>query len=225
MNHKLKLWGGLVLVGLLVLSATILLSSRKAAPTEPLSPATPQIGDRLAEPPLPANPTEYEWGRYLYWLNCMPCHGDRGQGLTAEFRSLYVEDQNCWARGCHAGHVGDQGFPIPLTVPAIISANGTLPPFATADALFKYLRTTHPPQHPGILPDDQYWAISDYLLVQNKRLSPGQVLGPGAQTMGHKEFWRFATVGVLLLLAVVVVVWLAWRRKPGQKSISSPPIL
>jgi cytochrome c len=108
----------------------------------------------------------------------MPCHGDKGQGLTAEFRSLYVEDANCWARGCHGGRVGDKGFPIPTSVPAIISSSGDLPPFATADQLFNYLRTTHPPQHPGFLSDDDYWAMTAYLLFENGRLPAGTVLGP-----------------------------------------------
>ncbi len=214
MNHKRRLWVGLVFVGLLVLLATIVFFTRKAAPIRLLSPATPQTADRLASPPLPANPTQYERGRYLYWLNCMPCHGDRGQGLTAEFRSLYVEDQNCWARGCHGGRVGDQGFPIPRTVPAIISSTGDLPPFATADELFEFLHTTHPPQYPGALPDDQYWAVSNYLLVQNHRLSPGQELSPGVQTSGSEDFRRFAATGILLLLAAVIAVWLIRQRKP-----------
>jgi len=107
----------------------------------------------------------------------MTCHGDRGQGLTDEFRSLYVEHQNCWARGCHAGHPGDLGFPIPRSVPAIISSTGELPPFATAEDLFEFLRTTHPPQHPGYLPEEEYWALTAYLLAENNRLMPGQVLG------------------------------------------------
>jgi mono/diheme cytochrome c family protein len=216
MNHKCKLWVELVVTGLLVLTAVIVLFTRNAAPAEPLFPATLKTADRLAEPPLPENPTQFERGRYLYWLNCMPCHGDRGQGLTAEFRSLYVEDQNCWARGCHAGRMEDQGFPLPRTIPAIISANRKLPPFATPDKLFEFLRTTHPPQHPGILTDNQYWAISNYLLVRNKRLSPGQVLGPDAQTSEPGDFWRFTTAGALLLLAAGIVVWLARRWRPGQ---------
>ena len=216
MNHKRRLWVGLVLVGLMALSAAIVLFTQEAALAEPVSPASPQTADRLAEPPLPANPTQYEWSRYLYWLNCMPCHGDRGQGLTAEFRSLYVEEQNCWARGCHAGHVGDQGFPIPRTVPAIISTTDKLPLFATPNKLFEFLRTTHPPQHPGYLPEDQYWAITDYLLVQNHRLSPEQELGLGSQTSGSEDFRRFAAAGVLFLLAVVIIVWLVRRRKPRQ---------
>ncbi|MEJ2266350.1 MAG: hypothetical protein P8X95_23135, partial [Anaerolineales bacterium] len=119
--------------------------------------------DRLAEPALPANPTQYEQGRHLYWMNCMPCHGDRGQGLTDEFRSLWVDDhQNCWGRGCHGGRQGDEGFPLPRTIPAVISSSGDLLPYATGDQLFEYLRTTHPPQHPGYLPEDEYWAITAF---------------------------------------------------------------
>jgi hypothetical protein len=145
-----------------------------------LSPAlTPdEMIDRLAEPPLPANPTQLQKGAHLYWLNCAACHGDRGQGLTAEWRAVYVEDANCWARGCHAGHNGDQGFPIPRMVPVIISSSGDLLPFKTADQLFEFLRTTHPPQNPGFMPDSDYWALTAYLLDKNGRLPAEEVLGP-----------------------------------------------
>lgn len=86
----------------------------------------------------------------------MPYHGDRFQGLTDEFRSLWVSNhQNCRARGCHTGRVDDKGFPIPRIVPAIISTTGKLPSFAP-ERLFQFLRTTHPPQHPGYLPEDKY---------------------------------------------------------------------
>ena len=134
--------------------------------------------DRLGEPSLPSKPTQFEKGRHLFWLNCMTCHGERGQGLTDEFRDLYVEEKNCWARGCHAGHNGDMGFPIPRTIPPIISSTGHLPPFATAQQLFEYLKSTHPPQNPGFMPASDYWALTAYLLVQNDRLSIGTVLGP-----------------------------------------------
>jgi len=184
MQRKRPLWIGVIFAGLLVLAAAVVLFPRPAAPgkTRPAVPVSTL--DRLAAPPLPQHPTQFEWGRYLFWLNCMACHGDRGQGLTDEFRSLWVADhRSCWARGCHSGHLEDQGFPLPRTIPAIISADGKLPPFATADKLFEYLRTTHPPQHPGYLPDEQYWAISAYLLAENGRLAPGQVLGPAGQTV------------------------------------------
>ena len=125
--------------------------------------------DPLIEPPLPAHPTEFELGRNLYWHWCMTCHGDRGQGLTDEFRKTWVKDhQNCWARGCHAGHNNDQGFPIPTVVPLIIG-DGHLARFATLQELFEFLKTTHPPQHPGILKDDEYHAIAVYVFTQNDR--------------------------------------------------------
>jgi hypothetical protein len=146
-----------------------------ATVTPPLPTPKPDFS-RLDEPPLPANPTQLEVGRHLFWLNCMTCHGDKGQGLTDEFRSLYVEDANCWARGCHAGHNGDLGFPIPRVVPAIISSTGDLPPFKTPEQLFEFLRSTHPPQNPGFMPDSDYWALTAYLLDQNGRLPAGKVL-------------------------------------------------
>ncbi|HEY5270108.1 MAG TPA: c-type cytochrome [Anaerolineales bacterium] len=183
MSRQSNLWFRLIFTGLLVLSAGCVQLSGKPAPVQTLlsthTPIPTLTVDRLAEPELPRNPTQLEEGRHLYWLNCMTCHGDQGQGLTDEFRSLWVEDhQNCWASGCHTGRVGDVGFPIPHTIPAIISSTGDLPPFATADQLFEYLHTTHPPQHPGYLPEDEYWALTAYLLAENHRLPDGQVLGP-----------------------------------------------
>lgn len=206
MNLKRKPSIKLILTGLIMLSLDFVLITCQVTPvteqfpsfatgfpsptTELPSPTTglpsPTIWfpaptpdfSRLDEPPLPSNPTQFELGRHLYWLNCMPCHGDRGQGLTAEFRSLYVEDANCWARGCHGGRVEDMGFSIPIRVPAVISSNGELPPFPTADQLFEYLLATHPPQHPGFLSNGDYWALTAYLLAENNRLLPGQVLGP-----------------------------------------------
>jgi cytochrome c len=58
--------------------------------------------DRLAIPVLPDHPTQVEIGKNVYYYHCMPCHGDKGQRLTSEWRSQWVDDhQNCWGRGCH----------------------------------------------------------------------------------------------------------------------------
>jgi len=194
MCTKPQPWIGLIYSGLILLALAVFMMGcqpfigSESFPASPAAllpsasftfiPTVTATKDRLAIPALPANPTQFELGRYLYWLNCMACHGDKGQGLTDEFRSLYVEDQNCWARGCHGGRVGDQGFPLPHTIPAIISPTDAMTKFATADDLFAFLRATHPPQHPGILTDDQYWAITAYLLIENGRLPEGKPLGP-----------------------------------------------
>jgi hypothetical protein len=125
--------------------------------------------DPLAEPPLPENPTEYELGRNLYWHWCMTCHGDVGQGLTDEFRGIWEEDhQNCWGRGCHAGHSGDLGFPIPTVVPALVS-DAHLQQFSCIQDLSAFLKATHPPQSPGILKDDEYHAIALFVFTMNER--------------------------------------------------------
>jgi hypothetical protein len=125
--------------------------------------------DPLDEPLLPQNPTEYELGRNLYWHWCMTCHGDRGQGLTDEFRGIWEpEHQNCWGRGCHAGRPGDTGFPIPTVVPALVEETH-LSKFISVQNLSDYLKATHPPQSPGILKDEEYHAIAVFVFAMNER--------------------------------------------------------
>ncbi|HSA99843.1 MAG TPA: hypothetical protein VLE49_04280 [Anaerolineales bacterium] len=126
--------------------------------------------DPFVEPPLPPNPTEYELGRNLYWHWCMTCHGDRGQGLTDEFRGIWdPEHQNCWGRGCHSGRRGEMGFPIPTVVPALVNEN-RLAQFSSQQQLADYLEATHPPQSPGVLKREEYQAIALFVFTMNGRL-------------------------------------------------------
>jgi len=208
-------WLGVALAGALIVAAAVIRPPRPTAPVLAQPQALASSSPRLAAPPLPEYPTQVEWGRYLFWLNCMTCHGDRGQGLTDEFRSLWDPDhQNCWGRGCHSGHREDEGFPLPRSIPAIISPDGKLPPFPTADRLFNFLRTTHPPQHPGYLPEDQYWAISAYVLTESGRLPAGQVLGPAAGTLVWSEAWPTATLGLLAMMLTAILLRL--RNRGGK---------
>lgn len=125
--------------------------------------------DPLEEPPLPDNPTEFELGRNLYWHWCMTCHGDRGQGLTDEFRGIWEpEHQNCWGRGCHAGRSEDEGFPIPTIVPALVN-EAHLAQFVSVQELSDFLKATHPPQSPGILKSEEYHSISLFVFSMNER--------------------------------------------------------
>jgi hypothetical protein len=128
--------------------------------------------DPLEIPVLPPNPSEFERGKYLYYFHCMPCHGERGQGLTDEFRQLWEEHNNCWGRGCHAGRLKDEGFPIPTVVPAVIGQVGVLVRFPNIESLLRYLHDTHPPQKPGILTDQEYNALSIYLWRSNNKTLP-----------------------------------------------------
>ncbi len=145
-------------------------ADRRAQPLPTVTP-TPTY-DPLVEPPLPPAPTQLELGRNLYWHWCMPCHGDRGQGLTDEFRMIWEPDhQDCWAGGCHGGRPRDEGFPIPTVVPAL-TREDRLGRFASLGELEGYLTETHPPQSPGILKPEEYEAISAWLFEMNEREEP-----------------------------------------------------
>ncbi|MCA9932745.1 MAG: c-type cytochrome [Ardenticatenaceae bacterium] len=127
---------------------------------------TPTI-DRLAPPPTVPSPGQADDGAYLFWLNCQPCHGDHGQGLTDEWRAQYpMEDQFCWNSGCHGKRPYEEGFTLPETVPAVIGEN-TLSRFVTAGQLYAYVRTAMPYEYPGALPDEEYLAIIAFLLREN----------------------------------------------------------
>ena len=184
------------------------------AQTTPATTSQMQMGeDRLAEPELPESPTEVDIGRNLYYFHCMPCHGDRGQGLTDEWREVWEEDhQNCWARGCHTGRAELEAFPIPHTIPAVIGSPQALGAFQTADDLFVFLRATQPPQRPGALADSEYWALTSFLLHENGRSLPEAE--SGATTSGapvSSAGLAFATLAPLL--AMLSVAWLG--RRPG----------
>lgn len=125
--------------------------------------------DPLAEPPLPEDPSDLELGRNLYWHWCMPCHGDRGQGLTDEFRAIWEPDhQNCWDRGCHGGQVLEEGFQIPTVVPGIANEMH-LAHFANVQELSSFLEKTHPPQSPGSLESREYRTIALFVFTMNDR--------------------------------------------------------
>ncbi|MGC9334841.1 MAG: hypothetical protein ACP5JJ_11870 [Anaerolineae bacterium] len=123
--------------------------------------------ERLEYPPMSDPPTQMERGHAEYWMSCMVCHGDRGQGLTEEWRSvLDPADMNCWQSKCHAPNHPPEGFQIPRTSPLVIGP-GALTGYRTAEDLFEYLRADMPWPFPGLFYDWQYWQITAYLLDAN----------------------------------------------------------
>jgi cytochrome c len=126
--------------------------------------ATP---DRLAEPTLPASPTQADHGAQVYWLSCLPCHGDKGQGLTDEFRATYPpEEQYCWESGCHGKNPYESGFSIPTQIPAVVGES-SLAKFADAAQLQAYIRATMPFWKPGSLTEEDAWRVTAFILRQN----------------------------------------------------------
>ncbi len=181
------------IAGLLLIAIVTLLSSASPVQSDSSLTPTPLI-DRLATPVIPENPTPIDLGRQVYYLHCMPCHGDVGQGLTDEWRNVWVEDhRNCWGKGCHGGRADDEGFPIPKTIPAVIGPEAKMMQQTTSAELLTYLQRTHPPQRPGKLKTQEYEEVTAFLWHENQRdsatMSP-LVIGVGG----------LGIVGIALLL-------------------------
>ncbi len=157
---------------------------------------TPTL-DRLATPIVPANPTSIELGSMVYYVNCMPCHGDKGQGLTDEFRALYEDHANCWAHGCHDNGVDAEGYPLPRTIPAVTDTAH----FKTKDELIDYLSRTHPPQKPGALSAIEYRNVADYVWSMSGRST-------SATDQSTASIGLLIPIGLGLILIVVV-----WRKR------------
>jgi hypothetical protein len=121
----------------------------------------------LDPPPTVYPPTQVSLGAQDYYQICMACHGDKGQGLTDEWReALDLEDQNCWQSRCHAANHPPGGFVFPKAVPAAVGP-GVRARFATALDLYNYLKSEMPFQAPGSLSDEQYWQITAFLVSAN----------------------------------------------------------
>jgi mono/diheme cytochrome c family protein len=193
----------------------------------PLAGPTPAVEpgmnphERLKRPPMSDPPTQTELGHGEYWMSCMVCHGDRGQGLTDEWRSvLDPADMNCWQSKCHAPNHPPEGFEIPRQSPLVIGP-GALTGYRTAADLFEYISTTMPWAFPGLFEDETYWQLTAYLADANKIDLGKEPLGPDnadrilllpqlVQTFQTDvELERIvASVTAALLLGAAILYWL-----------------
>jgi hypothetical protein len=195
-------------------------------PAQAQSPSPTPTYDPFAQPPLSEHPTQLESGRYLFWRYCMPCHGDVGQGLTDEFRLQWEpEHQNCWARGCHSGRYPTDSFPVPTVVPPLVNV-GVLERYSP-DALFEYLRLTHPPEDPGLLTDEEYRAVVAFLYHMNDAPFPAATATPAPTLLptpsftptpnrppsneATRPFWLWS-----LLIPILLLVFFIFKKKPGS---------
>ena len=161
----------LIFLGIALLFAGLFFNASLASPMPQAvaAPTASPLGtrDRLAQPTLPASPSQADQGAQVYWLSCLPCHGDLGQGLTDEFRMTYPpEDRNCWESGCHGERPYENGFQLPVRVPAVVGADA-LQKFSDAAALQAYIKAAMPFWKPGSLTDDDAWAVTAFLLREN----------------------------------------------------------
>lgn len=139
----------------------------RTPPLPTVVPGASPTPDRLAPPPTAAAPNQADEGAQLYWLHCQPCHGDRGQGLTDEWRAQYPpEEQYCWESGCHGERPYDQAFALPTAVPAVIG-DSVLQKFETMDGVYRYVSVTMPYFFPGDLTQEEYLAILAHIAREN----------------------------------------------------------
>jgi mono/diheme cytochrome c family protein len=186
------------------------------------------LTDRLAPPPMSDPPTQIEQGAYAYYLSCMVCHGDRGQGLTEEWRgALDPADQNCWQSRCHAPNHPPGGFQLPRYAPAIIGS-GMLAHYESAAGLYEFLRTRMPWQAPGILEDEVYWHLTAFLLDANGFAFGTTELGPDNAAQVRMDTGSeppaptlvFSINGPLLLVTVAALLLFGlgflWRQRHAR---------
>ncbi|MCA9928568.1 MAG: c-type cytochrome [Anaerolineales bacterium] len=229
MRVRRKLWWmwGITAVFLPLLFFTFTTTAQEADPT-------PTI-DRLAAPPTVPSPTLADEGAQLFWLNCQPCHGDQGQGLTDEWRAQYpMEDQYCWNSGCHGKIPYEEGFTLPTTVPAVIG-DGALAKFETLAQLHQYIRVRMPFEYPGVLPEEEYLAITAFLArahgievsasdtfekLGELRLRPAATPAatavftpqPAASPPTNPSDFTMLTVGFVLIIMSIGGIWL-WQQR------------
>jgi hypothetical protein len=146
-------------------------SVQQVSETVRLDPTMWDPTDRLGPPSMSDPPTQVELGHYAYYLSCMVCHGDQGQGLEAWRSALPEEDRDCWKSRCHAANHPPEGFQLPNYAPPLMGP-GTLARFETGAELYEYLRTQMPWQAPGILADEEYRQITAFL-AQTHGAEPG----------------------------------------------------
>ena len=133
---------------------------------------------RLNRPETSDPPNQLDQGALYYWGVCMACHGDRGQGLTDEWRDSYgEEDRNCWQSNCHGADHPEWGFAIPKTklAPAI-AGPGALARYTNAFELHDYILETMPWWKPGSMTTAEAWAVTNYILKLNKAQPMGIIL-------------------------------------------------
>ena len=100
----------------------------------------------------------------------MACHGDRGQGLTEEWKDAFgKEDRNCWNVGCHGYDHPPQGFLMPKdkAMPAL-AGMGSLARFQNAQELHDFILANMPWWDPGQLTGEKTWQVTSYILSLKK---------------------------------------------------------
>lgn len=137
---------------------------QQITPTSTLIEITPTI-DSWIIVDLPEDATQLEYGAEVYRLVCKACHGDKGQGLTDDWRAQWApKDQNCWQSKCHALNHPPDGFYMPQ-VPAVLGQ--PIRGFGTALNLYNYNHIYMPWHDRASMTEEESWSVTAYLLKIN----------------------------------------------------------
>lgn len=228
---------GLLAVGAVVFILAAILSLPPTAQASPQaqSTLTPTVQPtptfdikRLDKPSIATDNTEQlKKGALLYWGVCMACHGDRGQGLTEEWKGAYGEDRNCWQSGCHGGDHPPEGFQIPkdIVMPSV-AGSGRLTRFKNSQELHDFILANMPWWDPGQLTDEEAWQVTSYILSMHKVMPQGLELkdtNASAITTqyavprpGNERPAVLAFTGILAVAAIGLLVQDLWKKKPHK---------
>lgn len=207
--------GSLLLVMSLLTTPAAQASSQVQVTTTPPLQPTPTFDLRRLEKPTlaPDNTEQIKKGSILYWGICLTCHGDRGQGMTEEWRDAYGDDRNCWQAGCHGPDHPPEGFDIPkdIVIPPV-AGTGRLTRFKNAQELHDFILASMPWWDPGQLTDEQTWQVTSYILslqkVMPKSFNLNDTNASAIRTQyavpqpGNDRPAIFAITGILALAAV-----------------------
>ena len=114
---------------------------------------------------LPEDASQLEYGTEVYRLVCKACHGDKGQGLTDDWRAQWApEDQNCWQSKCHALNHPPDGFYMPQ-VPTVLGQ--PIRNFGNALNLYSFIHNYMPWHNRGSMTEKDSWSATAYILKIN----------------------------------------------------------
>jgi hypothetical protein len=233
---KRKALGWMLLIGL----GSLILTSMLVPPVVPaaqitIAPTATPAGtpipeliltltyNRLDKPQVSDPPTQADEGAIYYWLVCIPCHGDKGQGLTEEWREVFGPDEmNCWQAECHGKRHPPEGFELPHAVPPVLGPTA-LGRFNNAEELHRLIDESMPWYRPSYMTDEQSWQVTAFLLRQQGVMPPKVILNEGnasifrlrtpAPAVAEERPLTAAVIG-LLVVAVAGVVWHYRNRLP-----------
>lgn len=176
--------------------------------------------NRLVKPQVSSPPTQADKGAEYFWFVCMACHGDKGQGLTEEWRSVYGPDEmNCWQSTCHGKRHPREGFELPHQVPPVLGPNA-LGRFNNAEELHHVIATSMPWWGPSFMTSEESWNVTAYLLREQGIMPPQVTLNEGNAPIfrmrtkapaTEEEKPITATIIGLLVMSAGAAVW--WYRK------------